>query len=295
MLSKSAQNPAESYGASSEQLEQDRTPMQWHAWKGYPCQRIFFHRAISSSFTNRPHDKGGGGGGDPCWPTSLASSPTYRPTSASTWPVDHTMHGVRTTEHDPRHHSCPGCCTLQSFQDSSRLCVCTVFTRYCEESGILAAVPPPHRPAIVRRLPVRVDHHHQGNATPALPQALTRRHSRRQRADRGGGLHGTDAVRFLSFGPGVSHLEKRPYARDLARSCSMLTYYFPNNAVLFVWQLATNLACTLHTGPGHSRTALVPVLPPCRPARLSCLFLARAYRTNSSPPYVLVLWSSCFF
>ncbi|KAK0673939.1 hypothetical protein QBC41DRAFT_310951 [Cercophora samala] len=63
--------------------------MRWHAWKGSPCQRIFFHRAISSSFANRramrlgapPSPRRGVPGEGvafyhPCRPTSLASPPT---------------------------------------------------------------------------------------------------------------------------------------------------------------------------------------------------------------------------
>ncbi|KAK0748600.1 hypothetical protein B0T21DRAFT_25501 [Apiosordaria backusii] len=158
-------------------------------------------------------------------------------------PLD-TMYGVPSTwtfsahsnslsrlasSYDPRRSTTLGlCCTSQSFQNSC----CILYSTRGNLRNFAAVAP--HCPAIVRRPPVRVDHHyyhhhhhHQGNATPALPQALSRQRSRRQRADRGGGLHSTVAIRFLSFRPGVSLIEKRPYARDLTRSCSTLILSLP--------------------------------------------------------------------
>nr|CDP32374.1 Putative protein of unknown function [Podospora anserina S mat+] len=189
--------------------------MRWHAWKGSPCQRIFFHRAISSSFANRRarrlgvahrnHDGGCRGGSrlsmglseDPCRPTSLASLPTYLPYLSSTWPVSCfcfsvlystiPLHGARSTfSHGPRLPSLKPCYLLQRGEAPSS--ARQLHLPKLQESRLenLAAVPPPPQPP------------HQGNATPLLPQALTRRRSSRQQAVRGEG--------YMALLPSVSCL-----------------------------------------------------------------------------------------
>lgn len=270
---------------------------------------------------HRNHDGGCRGGSrlsmglseDPCRPTSLASPlPTYL-TSLALGPspapvsryctVQSPMHGARSTfSHGPRLPSLKPCYLLQRGEAPSS--ARQLHLPKLQESRLenLAAVPPPPSPSFTTTTTTTTPRQRHPIAAAGPDPPTQQQTASRQRR----GLHGTVAVRFLSFGPGVSHIvRKRPYTRDLARSCRTLSYHFPNNAVLSVWQLA-NPALTLHTGsslphpmlqgPGHSRTALDPVLPPCRPARLSlfCFSLRlylqyRAYRTDSYPQYVLVL------
>ncbi|KAK4198174.1 hypothetical protein QBC40DRAFT_308499 [Triangularia verruculosa] len=199
--------------------------MRWHAWKGCPCQRIFFHRAISSSFANRramrtggPTEPTTGGAGRGALGPSMSLTPTVSLYS--------TTHHAPSTEYlhmgllsalealqppveppsHPRHDSLPWHSTRRNL-------------------GNLTAVPPLALPVIARRLPVRVvDHHyhHQRQRHPSAaagPDPPTQQEV--ESRQRGGYMALLPSVSCLS-GPGFLTLKKGPTLGTLRGLCTEL-------------------------------------------------------------------------